>query len=69
VALPVRRSGGAFSVEPAAQGGSVVVLELTFEPLDVALTDQLTSGIREAFAQSLQTLRTYVEDKTIWDAR
>jgi|SRR5262245_38788559 len=69
VALPVRRSSGTFRVEPAADGGSVVVLELMFEPLDVAMTDQLTSGIREAFAGSLQSLRTYVEEKTTWDAR
>jgi hypothetical protein len=69
VALPVRSSGGTFSVAPVAGGGSVVVLDFTFEPLDVAMTDQLTSGIREAFAQSLQSLRTYIEEKTTWDAR
>src|SRR5262245_51393242 len=69
VALPVRRSGGTFSVEPTADGGSVVHLELTFEPLDAALTDQLISGISEAFAQSLQSLRVYIEEKTPWDAR
>jgi hypothetical protein len=69
VALPVRRSGGTFSVDPTAAGGSIVVLEFTFEPLDPALTDQLTSGIRDAFAQSLQSLRTYIEEKTPWDAR
>jgi hypothetical protein len=69
VALPVHQSGGTFSVQAAADGGSVVVLELTFEPVDLAMTDLLTSGIREAFTQSLQSLRTYVEEKTTWDAR
>jgi hypothetical protein len=69
VALPVRRSSGTFSVEAAAEGGSVVELEFTFEPLDPALTDQLTMGIRQAFAQSLQSLRAYIEEKTTWDAR
>jgi len=69
VALPVHRSSGTFRVEPAAERGSVVVLELTFEPLDAALTDPLTRGIREAFSQSLQSLRIYIQEKTTWDAR
>jgi uncharacterized protein YndB with AHSA1/START domain len=69
VALPVRRSSGTFSVAPAGEGRSVVVLELSFEPLDEALTDQLSAGIRDAFTQSLQSLRTYVEEATTWDAR
>jgi uncharacterized protein YndB with AHSA1/START domain len=69
VGLPVHRSNGTFTVGPAAGGGAVVVLELTFEPLDAALTDQLSSGIRDAFGESLQSLRTYIEEKTTWDGR
>ena len=34
-----------------------------------AFIDQLTAGIQDAFGQSLQSLRTYVEEKTTWDAR
>ena len=69
VALPVRESGGTFTVEPTDQGRSTVVLEVTFEPLDPAFGDQLTAGIHDAFGQSLRSLRTYVEEKTAWDAR
>jgi uncharacterized protein YndB with AHSA1/START domain len=69
VALPVRNSSGTFTVQPVDSAATVVVLELAFEPLDSALTDQLTSGIHDAFAQALQSLRTYIEEKTTWDAR
>jgi uncharacterized protein YndB with AHSA1/START domain len=69
VPLPVQRSNGTFTVEGAAQGGSVVALALTFEPLQVALTDPLSEGIHDAFTQSLQSLRTYIEEKTTWDGR
>ena len=69
VALPVRQSSGSFSVAPADEGRSVVVLELSFEPLNEALTDQLSAGIHDAFTQSLQSLRVYIEERTTWDAR
>jgi uncharacterized protein YndB with AHSA1/START domain len=69
IALPVRNSSGTFTVRPSEGDASIVVLDLTFEPLDPALTDQLSSGIRDAFAQALQSLRTYIEEKTTWDAR
>lgn len=70
VPLPVERSGGTFTVNPAdASGTAVVVLETLFEPLDPASVDHLTAGIRDAFQQSLESLRTYIEEKTAWDAR
>jgi uncharacterized protein YndB with AHSA1/START domain len=68
VALPVRDSSGMFTVEPADAGTSVV-LELTFEPLDPTMADQLAAGVREAFGQALQSLRIYIQEKTTWDAR
>jgi uncharacterized protein YndB with AHSA1/START domain len=70
VPLPVKESGGTFTVSPGDElESAVVVLETTFEPLDPTSVDQLTGGVREAFQQSLESLRTYVEDKTAWDAR
>ena len=70
VPLPVRRSGGTFTVEPGALAGSAsVILETTFEPIDPTAADQLTAGMHEAFRQSLESLRRYVEEKVPWDAR
>ena len=69
VALPVRNSGGSFTVRPADGAATLVVLELSFEPVDPAMTDQLTHGIHDAFGQALQSLRTFVEEKTTWDDR
>ena len=70
VPLPVRESGGSFTVAPgAAPATTTVILETTFEALDPTSTDQLTTGIRDAFQQSLDSLRTYVEEKVPWDAR
>jgi uncharacterized protein YndB with AHSA1/START domain len=70
VPLPVRESGGTFTVaEGAAAGTTDVVLETTFEPLDPSSVDQLTAGVQGAFQQSLDSLRTYVEEKVAWDAR
>jgi hypothetical protein len=45
-----------------------VVLRTTFEPLDPSGVDQLTAGIQDAFQQSLDSLRTFVEEKVAWDA-
>jgi uncharacterized protein YndB with AHSA1/START domain len=70
VPLPVRESGGNFTVAPGeAPATATVILETTFEPLDPTSADQLTAGIRDAFQQSLDSLRTYVEEKVPWDAR
>src|SRR5262245_13226893 len=70
VPLPVKASGGTFAVRSGdVPGSTVVVLETTFEPLDPTAGDQLTAGIRNAFQQSLDSLRRYVEEGTAWDAR
>lgn len=70
VPLPVRESGGAFTVTAGvAPATSDVDLETTFEPLDPSSVDQLTVGVQGAFQHSLDSLRTYVEEKVAWDAR
>jgi uncharacterized protein YndB with AHSA1/START domain len=70
VPLPVRESGGTFTVIRGAVAGTTkVVLETTFEPLDPDGVDELAAGVRGAFQQSLDSLRTFVEDKVAWDAR
>jgi len=70
VPLPVRGSGGTFTVTVGAVAGTTdVVLETTFEPLDPSGADRLTAGVRGAFQQSLDSLRTFVEEKLAWDAR
>jgi Polyketide cyclase / dehydrase and lipid transport len=69
VPLPVRRSGGTFTVtnghDPEA---TTVTLTTTFEPLDASGNDQLTEMIHAAFQPSLDSLRRYVEDERPWDA-
>jgi uncharacterized protein YndB with AHSA1/START domain len=70
VPLPVRDSGGTFTVTPGADPRtSMVTLQTTFEPLDPAGVDELTGMIQGAFQQSLESLRRYVEEKVTWDAR
>jgi uncharacterized protein YndB with AHSA1/START domain len=69
VPLPVKESGGTFTVSPGDGSGSIVVIETTFEPLDPTSVEQLTAGVRDAFQQSLESLRIYVDEKTAWDAR
>jgi uncharacterized protein YndB with AHSA1/START domain len=70
VPLPVRESGGTFTVVGGAVARTTdVVLETTFEPLDPSGVDQLTAGVQGAFQQSLDSLRTFVEEKVAWDAR
>jgi uncharacterized protein YndB with AHSA1/START domain len=70
VPLPVRESGGTFTVtEGAGAATTDVVLQTTFEPLDPSSADQLTGGMQAAFQQSLDSLRTYVEEKVTWDGR
>jgi uncharacterized protein YndB with AHSA1/START domain len=70
VPLPVRHSGGTFTVTAGTMPGTATVtLQTTFEPLDPAGVNELTGMIRDAFGQSLESLRRYVEEKVTWDAR
>jgi uncharacterized protein YndB with AHSA1/START domain len=69
VPLPVRRSGGTFTVAGGPEPDTAtVILTSAFEPLDPASADQVTGMIHGAFQQSLNTLRRYVEEKLPWDA-
>lgn len=69
VPLPVRHSGGTFTVTAGPDPDTATVtLTTTFEPLDPTSADQLTGMIHGAFQQSLESLRRYVEDKRPWDA-
>jgi uncharacterized protein YndB with AHSA1/START domain len=69
VPLPVRRSAGAFTVTPgSAPGTATVHLETTIEPLDPTAADELAAMVHDAFQQSLDSLRRYVEDKATWDS-
>ena len=69
VPLPVRQSGGTFTVTAGTEPDSATVtLTTTFEPLDPTAADQLTGMIHGAFQQSLESLHRYVEDKLPWDA-
>jgi len=69
VPLPVRRSGGTFTVTAGPEPDTATAtLRTTFEPLDPTGADQLTSMIQGAFQQSLESLRCFVEDKLPWDA-
>ena len=70
VPLPVRRSGGTFTVTAGPEPDTAtVILRSTFEPLDSTGADELTSLIQGAFGQSLEALRRFVEDKLPWDVR
>ena len=68
VALPVRESGGTFTVTSAPDTGATVTLRTSFEPLDPTATEQLTGMIHAAFQQSLESLRRFIEEKRTWDA-
>jgi uncharacterized protein YndB with AHSA1/START domain len=69
VPLPVQHSGGTFTVTPgAAAGTATVTLRTTFDPLDPTAVEGLTGMIEQAFRQSLDSLRRYVEEKAAWDA-
>jgi carbon monoxide dehydrogenase subunit G len=67
VPLPVRESGGTFTVS-GGPGAATVTLTTTFEPLDPTGIGQLTDMIYGAFQRSLDSLRRFVEDKLPWDA-
>jgi len=69
VPLPVRRSGGTFTVTSGPEPDTAtVILTSTFEPLDPTSVEPVTGMIHGAFQQSLNTLRRYVEEKLPWDA-
>jgi uncharacterized protein YndB with AHSA1/START domain len=69
VPLPVRNSGGTFTVTPGATADTATVtLRTTFEPLDPTGVHELTGMIQSAFQQSLESLRRYLEEKVAWDA-
>lgn len=69
VPLPVRHSGGTFTVTAGEDPDTATVtLRTTFEPADPAAAEHLTSMIHEAFQQSLASLRRYVESGRAWDA-
>ena len=69
VPLPVRNSGGTFTVTAGPDPDTATVtLTTAFEPLDPTGADQLTEMIHGAFQQSLNSLRRYIEDKLPWDA-
>jgi uncharacterized protein YndB with AHSA1/START domain len=68
VPLPVRRSGGSFTVTAGPDPHTATVtLSTTFEPLDPSGVDQLTAMLHGAFQQSLDSLRRFVEHKLSWD--
>jgi uncharacterized protein YndB with AHSA1/START domain len=69
VPLPVRQSGGTFTVTAGPDPDTATVtLTTTFEPLDPTGAGQLAHTIDRASQQSLQSLRRYLEDKLPWDA-
>ena len=69
VPLPVQQSHGTFTVTAGSVAGtSRVTLQTTFDLLDPTSGEELSSVIQEAFGQSPQSLRRYVEDKLPWDA-
>lgn len=64
--VPVRDSGGTFSVELAAAGGAEVVLETSFEALDPAQEEQVARMMDGALGQALQSLKRRVEQGMRW---
>lgn len=69
VPLPVQHSAGTFTVTAGSSPDTATVtLQTTFEPLDPTGVDELSRMIHGAFAQSLQSLRRFIEDKAAWDA-
>src|SRR6266508_4441675 len=69
VPLPVRHSGGTFTVTAGTAAGTArVTLQTTFEPLDPTGAAELSAMIHGAFGQSLESLRRYVQEKVTWDS-
>jgi hypothetical protein len=48
---------------------ATVAVRTAFELLDSTGVDQLAGTVHDAFLQSLESLRRFVEDKIPWDAR
>ena len=70
IPLPVRRSGGTFTVTAGPEPDTAtVILRSTFEPLDSTGADELTGMIQGAFGQSLESLRRFIKGKLPWDVR
>jgi uncharacterized protein YndB with AHSA1/START domain len=68
VPLPVRTSGGTFTITAGPDPDTATVtLTTTFEALDPTGTDQLTGTIHGAFQQTLASLRRYIQDQLPWD--
>jgi hypothetical protein len=58
-----------FTVAPGpVAGATTVTLRTTFDPLDPTAAEDLAGMIQQAFGQSLESLRRYVEEKVAWDA-
>lgn len=66
VGLPVRASGGVFTV--LGGDAATVTLTTTFEPAAPAAADEIAKMIDGAFGASLESLRRFVEEKIAWDA-
>ena len=69
VPMPVKDSGGSFSVEPAPNGGSNVLLESSFAALDPGQEEQVGQMIEGAFQQALESLKRRIEQGARWDAQ
>ncbi|MGH3071451.1 MAG: SRPBCC family protein [Gaiellaceae bacterium] len=65
--VPVRDSGGVFTLEQAGDG-TRVVLETSFEPLDAAQAEQVAQMMDGALGQALESLKRRIEHGTRWDA-
>jgi hypothetical protein len=67
VPLPIDDAGGAFSViDGPTPETATVLLEISFEPLDPAAAEEVTTIIRQAFQRALESLRRFVEEGVTW---
>jgi uncharacterized protein YndB with AHSA1/START domain len=67
VPLPINDAGGAFSViDGPTPETATVVLQTSFEPLDPAAAEEVTTMIRQAFQQALESLRRFIEHGVTW---
>lgn len=69
IPAPVRDSSGSFAVEPAGHGGSQVVLETSFEALDLAQEEGVGQMLDGFLQEALESLKRRVEQGTRWDAQ
>jgi uncharacterized protein YndB with AHSA1/START domain len=65
--LPVRGLHGRFTVTDGAAGAALVTLDTDVDPADPDTADDLTTMIKEAFGQSLTSLRRWIETRQRWD--